>query len=506
MGLVTDPQLLFGQLLVFSPGSPQQTTALWNVVRLPEGPAKQDLVAKGISEGASLAEFTVKLDSYLNPDFATHLLTSGKVVALGADAYDGSYASQRLLEHEISRAQGSATLQSAAAMGKQILWLLASSHGKPDRCDAHASGGPYAPEDVPPFPDHVNCRCTLATVGKADDGIDKLADLMAQMSAAQEPDEVSAVYDQVVALGPKAEPAPVAAVKPVPLPEPVRPPTSYGAVTPGNALTKAEASQQKSFGAQMQQARNRDTMITNIADRMVADPRFAQAADDHFVATLGSSGPSAAADLRAGLLRDSERLRSEAQLFTENMIDSWAETSARSNTSLMIQIATQQEFGLSPETLWWNAERIQKAMDAEGASLRFYRVFVRAQYEMTQEVLAANNIERVQLVRGVEVNTRTDPYAAYQNHPAPVQLQPLSSMSTSDAVARRFSNKYVFEGTVPAERVMSFYGTGLGTEHESEWVILGDLDEWLARTDTEAKESLDEMWAAFKQASKGAAS
>ena len=84
---------------------------------------------------------------------------------------DASFDAMRLARTEITRAHGRAA-QVAAAMNpfvEQMQWVLSSSHPKPDICDINANGGPngdgiYPLNEVPPYPGHPGCLCTLRPV------------------------------------------------------------------------------------------------------------------------------------------------------------------------------------------------------------------------------------------------------------------------------------------------------------------------------------------------------
>ncbi len=83
----------------------------------------------------------------------------------------GAYPAKRLLQHEMMQALGSATVGIGAinpyVRGAQ--WLLDPTHPKVDHCDVNATGGEegdgvYPLSELPPFPDHPNCRCGLRAV------------------------------------------------------------------------------------------------------------------------------------------------------------------------------------------------------------------------------------------------------------------------------------------------------------------------------------------------------
>ena len=46
-------------------------------------------------------------------------------------------------------------------MVDKVNWQLSSLHDKDDVCTELADGSPYELEDVPDFPAHPNCECTI---------------------------------------------------------------------------------------------------------------------------------------------------------------------------------------------------------------------------------------------------------------------------------------------------------------------------------------------------------
>ncbi len=75
----------------------------------------------------------------------------------------GSYWARRLARTEITAAAGRATMNMALAnpFVDRVDWRLSASHPKTDHCDVNASGGPYALNNVPSYPDHPFCLCSL---------------------------------------------------------------------------------------------------------------------------------------------------------------------------------------------------------------------------------------------------------------------------------------------------------------------------------------------------------
>jgi len=100
------------------------------------------------------------------------------------------------------------------------------------------------------------------------------------------------------------------------------------------------------------------------------------------------------------------------------------------------------------------------------ASSATQRKFLRAQYEATQEFLAAHGIKEVAVFRGADgvkhpKGTRVD-----------TQVNPMESTTTDADTARAFGDCHLAT-MVPASRVFSTYRTGVGCNSESEIVLLG---------------------------------
>ena len=79
------------------------------------------------------------------------------------------YAARRLARTETTRAFGQGTIEAAkrARFVTKIGWRTSGRHDpKIDHgvCAANQQRGPYAPDDVPRYPAHPNCRCVLLPI------------------------------------------------------------------------------------------------------------------------------------------------------------------------------------------------------------------------------------------------------------------------------------------------------------------------------------------------------
>ncbi len=114
------------------------------------------LLDQQIPRGTSAVRIADMLVKYLVPS-AKGITTKtpyGKV---------GSYWARRLARTEITAAAGRATINMAIAnpFVELVDWVLSLSHPKTDICDNLAKSGPYAPNNVPAYPPHPHCLCTI---------------------------------------------------------------------------------------------------------------------------------------------------------------------------------------------------------------------------------------------------------------------------------------------------------------------------------------------------------
>lgn len=101
----------------------------------------------------------------------------------------GAYPARRLLRNEVIVAGGWAALNASQVnpIVAGVQWQLTRADTGKDQCDANARGGPngdgvYAPEDVPPWPDHVGEQCLLVPVATVNPA-SVTADLASQIAA-----------------------------------------------------------------------------------------------------------------------------------------------------------------------------------------------------------------------------------------------------------------------------------------------------------------------------------
>ena len=79
-----------------------------------------------------------------------------------------NYNALRLARTELTAAYGEGVVASAKASPSRtrIKWSLSNTHPRIDICDNYAKGGKngdgvYEPDNIPPYPAHPNCLCTL---------------------------------------------------------------------------------------------------------------------------------------------------------------------------------------------------------------------------------------------------------------------------------------------------------------------------------------------------------
>lgn len=178
--------------------------------------------------------------------------------------------------------------------------------------------------------------------------------------------------------------------------------------------------------------------------------------------------------------------------WTNYTIAQWAGTSADSNAfALSAQKAVADEFGLplghlekqfAPGHNHYGitgprSDRLTNASAVYNEYGDIMRVFVRQQYNYTQQRLKEAGIKEITLFRG-----QTLPHAELRNLPSgylnSVKLQPASSFSTSYQTSHSFSSggggglPSMMATKIPASRVLGSFKTGWGCLHEEEYVVM----------------------------------
>jgi len=179
--------------------------------------------------------------------------------------------------------------------------------------------------------------------------------------------------------------------------------------------------------------------------------------------------------------------------FSRGITETWAATSKDTDVKMhYLQLATQQEFNLPESTIKHLKKDILKNMldpnyPQTQQYLRGMRKYARAQYNATQDHFKRKGIKAVPLCRGsgvrsTKMKTLGPKNAEWNAQVADGELktQPLNSYSTSPRIAHSFasgkSNAILSKAEVPAERIFGCFATGMGTDFETEYVVMGGED------------------------------
>lgn len=118
-----------------------------------------------------------RLARFVSPWYSPRRKETGRM--LRADRARGSWparpgmasdGARRLLLDATSVAHGEAIMRRAERERQGVRWQTAPGHAKRDECDQKASRddgygrGVYRAGDVPQYPSHIRCRCTLSVV------------------------------------------------------------------------------------------------------------------------------------------------------------------------------------------------------------------------------------------------------------------------------------------------------------------------------------------------------
>ena len=168
----------------------------------------------------------------------------------------------------------------------------------------------------------------------------------------------------------------------------------------------------------------------------------------------------------------------EREEAVSKLVANWATTSNNSDPmSLAIQKSAAKEFGITSAKDWEvDGQTRAETDDILSEKGEMLQAFLRAQYDATQEYFKGAGIKEVTLYRGFddEANYFSD---VAEGSSTEVPLRPISSFTSNYDVATRFGNT-IISGTIPVERVLSCYGTGVGCQEESEVVVFGGEGQW----------------------------
>lgn len=194
-----------------------------------------------------------------------------------------------------------------------------------------------------------------------------------------------------------------------------------------------------------------------------------------------------------------------AQAFSASIQSHWASSSTDKNpTSIALQLAVAQKFGLNSETplalasialdTQGAAQRLGVAVGAEGgkefdgaqiikniSNSPAMRAYVDEVYKETQRQLQEAKINYMTLHRGmVWANEYSIPKELQPTGSRSVSLNPLSSFSSARGIARDFainssggSGERILTTTIPRTRIFSMPRSGPGALNEYELVVIG---------------------------------
>ena len=248
-----------------------------------------------------------------------------------------------------------------------------------------------------------------------------------------------------------------------------------------------------------------------LGERLAGDPDFQKLGQD--------LGPLVDTPIPSGSSPEAWMAQPYEQRVSAHLIEKWSTTSADHDpVALAMQSAASEEFGLS-------------GVDDHVQFLRAYanpwppfseqgqagaRKFLRAQYDLTQEMFAERGITEVRYrlpghraARQPEAARRAARLGA-DGVEVEYRSNPLSSWSTSSANAKLFANgmsedfaahRSTLIGTrVPVARIVGSPLTGYGGTEEQEFVILGGVEKgvaWTYQGDGPATSEIEERVAAM---------
>ena len=159
-------------------------------------------------------------------------------------------------------------------------------------------------------------------------------------------------------------------------------------------------------------------------------------------------------------------------------VEQWAMSSGDSHAeSIAMQRIARDEFGLDtvympdPEPRYCTEDDIREELD-KGTDGR--RAFLRAQYDLTQQVLKDQGVEALLVMRGLTLTPEQKKHLPEPGERVTAVQQPLSSWAVGDSdTAAQFGGTVVWT-VVPREKVLSTPATGFGCLGENEVVVIAD--------------------------------
>ena len=127
----------------------------WTGEKLVKDPSAKYSIAETTLD--KIKEVTAELQLLENPTL------TDVVKALDKTGVFSEARAELIAKNEMRVAQAAATLMvwhDSGAVSK-VDWVVSSAHDQDDVCDALAADGPYDVNDVPDFPAHPNCLCSL---------------------------------------------------------------------------------------------------------------------------------------------------------------------------------------------------------------------------------------------------------------------------------------------------------------------------------------------------------
>lgn len=194
------------------------------------------------------------------------------------------------------------------------------------------------------------------------------------------------------------------------------------------------------------------------------------------------------------------------QMVNDTIIGHYKGGYSGSPSGIALEIATMDEFGVIGNGLAHvDQKRIDEVKELYPASQDFLRRTLRINYENTQAAYREAGVTHVTLVRGIKLSPSEVPYTSEELERArkdPTYAQSLEKrvMEMTSSPMSSFSSTYetaqIYSGTidgpnmrtsevpltievkVPVERILSNYKTGLGSDGQREYLVLGGQDEY----------------------------
>jgi len=435
-----------------------------SINRTTDNQLRESLV-QGVTAGETMVKLTSRVQTVFHyaETYRNERIARTEVLSSYNYASQAAYVDAGIEKNEWLATKDSRVRDSHAALDGQIR-----------KIGEEFSNGLVAPGDISgPANEVINCRCTLLPV--VDDDVEKPegAWQTTDVTEVLTPEEYTEYRNDMVrrnvnGLG-----------------------IQRGSIENDDTAVVPNAWSQNKDGV----VKAKEEVAANLSKKLGNNPDVQKAVKNYFEQVYGSSNATVQFGTADYNKLTAAQLEQVKRQWIGEKISVWAGTSGDSDPeAVAMQKAVQKEFNLkdvSTKHFTASSDEVKEIMDNEGKALQ---AISRAQYDLTQEWYAEQNIKHVYAFRGsVWYEKSLEDFGVSDLKEVTcktilTQTQPMSSFSYDYRTAQRFSaivtqssSKFstISYSKIPVSRILSNPRTGFGCLDEAEMVILGGTDKFI---------------------------